>query len=1404
MKVHDIVRFSKESYFNGAVQTEWFYDKEKVRRIAENYVFHGPKYYGVSAADVSLGQHKLIDTASFAKTLTDKMYSDRPDNCFVMTIAGYGTGKSHLAVSLGALFSGDAAVAASVHDNIAKADVDISNYIRAKNTLQNFVIVLNGMNNFNLDSEILRCVRLTLEQNGLGDSILRHLTKSYEIAKHFVERTFSMCQAQFETVAQAHQILKCGEALKSHLLTTVESDSSTLSIINAIYEELNGDSIHWNRGISAGDILTALQQELCGPGHMFNKILVLFDEFGRYIEYAAANPTIAGEASLQQIFEAVQGADGKILFVGFIQSELDAYLSRIEKTSNIVRYIGRYKGSENLFLSSNFETILSNLISKTDAKFHERILDNALNRYDKFHRSIESALNRWDKSAIKKSVWTTSSLYKMVVLKGCYPLHPITVWLLSSMSNWMQQRSAITFASEMVDGIAFSEIREPWLPYVYPIDIIKSSIYDEMLNSEEKGLVQSQYCMLYRDIMIKVGNKLSDDELHALQAILITNIGRFSFADQEDAITAIHYCSNLKEETARAALKSLENMHGVIVFDENAHTFDLVAEANGFNEFKRIFTRYRLGVAASIEDCDANIQKDLSLDREMETSFAQDHNIASTEWSFNRALVDSTSITEFYLSSAINRLNASLSGESSRGLMIYAYCAKNAESEVERISFLYKKLSLKNYPVIILFLDDNEQEVLSSLAVINTLRKFSKADVERFRKHIANQLCIHNKKVCGKITALLSNRVLIDECGLQTYSGRQNNLGSECFNTIYHAVPPFMFDGFEKKTTAQAKRYLTNICIKLFDRTLMNVQSYHALTQDEKNRIRSTLSTKVATSWRVFDDSCRLVEPQNENLRIIYDEIFDTLHDDTPVSFNTLFGKYQTSPYGMNDNAIALFGFYFIAKQENAILCFYGQEKLSASHLSDKIFKQGNLQRQELLKIRIQKNPNIEVDVVARICNEILANVYVENHSVLNSKLSDALLQEGISTGNQLLVSQAKMRLDETLKQKNQIYSKLQKAQAYITDAYEKLVIHKFVKVFECISDTTLPIAENLPLVFSDEFFQAQKKVRADIEKILKEKYSDTLSKFTCNITQLSQVKTLYKNVVKVLNEQGYSGLAAETDERILSLEEELLAKQKYDSSIVECQKELALHANLENYTHKKCTELLVTLNGWQTFFSEVSDLPNAVFKLLLENITTAISQVKKRLSDIQMEFATCIDDFKSAANAESLQQVESLMKRIQTLQFDDQTHLRLTSNLNDIAVAMAIIDAAPDSIDELDEFVANMTQTVPESCRSAVCGELANIRQKYSSDQEVWIKRYLAPIDTGLRGMSGFDCANWMEKTKILPTYLDGATASAYRVALNKVEMQLHNSRVQGVVSMFNKLSESEKAECIRIICSK
>lgn len=1402
MQIRELVHFSKERCFNGAVQTEWFYDKDRVENVAGSYVFHGPRYFGVSEKDLDLGGHRLIDTASFALNIAQKLGSEHPANSFVMTIAGYGAGKSHLAVSLAALFSADTNLSSIVESNIALADKDIAEKIAAANKKKNLVIVLNGMNNFNLDAEVLKCVRLALAQNGMDDSVLKRLTKSYDIAKRFVEKTFAMCQTQFESSAIKHGINFKGTRLKEFILETIESQNDTLEIVNEVYSEINGDVISWDRGLSAGDILSELTQNLCSHNKPFNKVLVLFDEFGRYIEYAAANPAVAGEAALQQIFEAVQTASGSIVFVGFIQSELDAYLAKIEKTSNIIRYVGRYKASENLFLSSNFETILANLLQKVDEKAFERIVGNALDRYGHFHSNMSSAINRWDRSAVKKGVWTNNQLYNSVILRGCYPLHPITVWLLSNMNSWMQQRSAITFAAEMIDRISADAIQGTWLPYVYPVNIIDSGIYNEMLNSEEKGLVQSQYCMLYRDIMVKIGDKLSPTELSTLKAILIVNIGRFAFSSRDDATTALRYCSNLKDEELSAALKSLENLHGVIAFDENSNTFDLIAEANGFNEFKRVFNRYRSMVKpATIEDCDEAIRKELSLSSDIETSFAQQHHISSLEWRFKKILMNSASITFDYLLARFRELDANTNGEDHRGLLIFAYCNQNAQSEIERLAALGKELQISKSPVIITFLDDSEGEIITALGVKNVLNRFSNADNERFQKHISSQHKSQEKKIIRKFNALVQTRSIITENGLAQYQGRLNNLCSARFDEIYPQALPFMFDGFESKTPTAARRYLSNICIKLFDRTLMNVQSYNALSTDEKNRIKACLSVGVATSWQVFTNSCSFTKPLHPVVSAVFDALENDLESGDVKSILQLIGRYLKAPYGMNVNVLALFTFYYIAYKDKYLLCYFGDEKLAPAHVADKIFKKGKLQQNEFAKIRLQKNVHVNVDLVKELCDEILACTSVEKCQSYKSRLTDLLVQEGSSPDNQILVATASTRLDEGIGLRDSLYEKLRKGQEQLTEAKKSNGIQAMVRILSSFVNTSGTISEGLPFVYSDNFIQQMNTLKKGVDALLKGKALIAIQGFSCNITQLSQFKSVCKNLAISLRNNNYEEYALALERRAIEVEENLLAKQKYEARLVELDRDIAMLVEVSVLGYGECISNLTRLRGWEQFFNQITDMPSKLLDEQKKKISDAIISLTERIEIISKEFSDLVQSL-SAASA--ISQVETIGEKISSsLQngLNEEDSIVAQDCAREISLATAFIEQLPEAIDELRKVVETVNWSDYGHCKTLVFNQYQQKLNKQENAQKLWCDRYLSLVTSGARNMSAVDCSSWLDKTSELPTYLSSEVITLYKSAKEMVELQLHKCRVQGVFVMYDKLSAEEKAEFKRMI---
>lgn len=1396
MKVSDIVSFSKESFFNGAVQTEWFYDDSRVGAIAESYVFHGPKYYGVSSSDVKSGAYRLLDTASFAQNLTDKLYSEKPNNSFVMTIAGYGTGKSHLAVCLGALFSGDAGVTDSVTRNIAAADAEIGNYIREKNNRKNFVIVLNGMNNFNLDAEILRCARLSLSRYGLKDDLFQKLTKSYDIAKHFVEHMFSLCQEKFNLAAMKHGLKLKDSALKNYLLSHVEIENKALSVINAVYEEVNGDIIAWDRGLSAGDILLTVQEELCGEGKPFNKVLLLFDEFGRYIEYTAANPTIAGEASLQQIFEAIQTANGRIIFAGFIQSELKAYLSRIEKTANITRYIDRYRTAcENLFLSSNFETILANLLKKSNPAF-DRVVGTAVDRYENYHNKIRFALDRWDRTTIKKSVWTSGELYNAVILKGCFPLHPITVWLLSSSHQWMQQRSTLAFVSEMFEQVSTSEMEGTWLPYIYPVQIIDSGIFNEMLNSEEKGLVSSQYCMLYRDIIVKVGDKLSDLEKTVLKAVLVVNMGRMSFYDKEDAVTAIRYCCNVSEDEVKHSLKSLEEMHGVVAFDDHSKTYDLIAEANGFNEFRRIYAKYRLGVKATINDIDEDILTQLRLTTPVETSFGQNHHISSTEWNFTRRLIDATEITDGYLRGAIKTTADSCNGELPRGILIYAYCHANASTEAKRISSLYKNLNISSYPIIILFLDDAEEEILSALTVKKALLRFSLADKERFKKHISDQQRSQNNKIIRKFTNCVAKRSVIGNTGLETYNSRINALCTQCFDDLYTKAIPFLFDGFENKSKLQAKSTLVTLCVGLLNRTLMNPQVYSSLIPKDKNRVSAVLSTKAAHSWKVFDDNCQLTEPGHPLVKEMLDNVTQTLATGERISVFALFNKFTLAPYGMNDNALALLVCYFIAYQGTKYHYTYNNEKLSAKHWSD---KNGKYKLPEIRKIYIQQNTNVNIDVVEKLCKQILQVTNVESCAKLKTDLAELVLQEGETEQNKYLIAQANMHLETGIRLARTICEHLAKAQAIISESKSKFSIVKIVKVFELIPTKKSVIEDGYSFVYSPEYKQSVLKIRADLKALLDRYYVRAVSQLKCAITELSQFKAIYSRVAKILNDNACEEYAEMTIARINEVEAELLAKQHYESSLIECEKDLALSSTTVNY--QESDNLLKKLQGWCSFIDNAKDLPASISQPLRMRISNGITIMEQRKADIMADYASAVAFVGNATSVAMLRQSDSRLNRLSQLQLPEKNMQEILDIQAHIAEAIKCIEALPYDNEALAQVISSATPKTNKYCYLAIKQCAMDFREKLEKEEGKWLLKYIDTAEQTYSTMTLQECTIWLDKTSTPPPYLRYESINRYQKAKSLVEERLHNARVDGVLYMYNRLSDEEKKDFLKRI---
>lgn len=344
MNFSDIVSFRKDLLFEGAVQISWFENnKELANKAAEHYVFHGPEYHGVAKDDLVDSEHTLVDTANFTLDILKRVSGLVADDPFALAIAGYGTGKSHLGITLASLLSNPRSrVAKKILENMMLANKRIG--IEAEQIFESIdkpflVVAVNGMKDFYLCGEIMRQILSVLNRAKLDTSVLKNLRPRFKTATSFTESFYNVLKDEFAE-------LFSGSFNEAEIIDSLNNqDEDVFKKVNMIYEQRLGNPIPATGQEALHEFITVTKRNYCGPDKPFAGIIILFDEFGRYLEFSVQRPHIAGSGALQQLFEAVQDNADSVFLLGFIQYELKAYISRIapELREDLNRYVSRYE-----------------------------------------------------------------------------------------------------------------------------------------------------------------------------------------------------------------------------------------------------------------------------------------------------------------------------------------------------------------------------------------------------------------------------------------------------------------------------------------------------------------------------------------------------------------------------------------------------------------------------------------------------------------------------------------------------------------------------------------------------------------------------------------------------------------------------------------------------------------------------------------------------------------------------------------------------------------------------------------------------------------------------------------------------------------------------------------------------
>lgn len=1406
MQIRDILKFNKDKYFGGAVQANWFYDADKVSAIADSYVFHGPKYHGVNQQEWQNTSYKLNDTATYAMKLA-KRASETESNRFCMTIAGYGTGKSHLSVALASLLSGhDEELRQLVLKNISAADRQIGEEI-ITDLHKNLVIVLNGMRDFNLNSEVLATAKKALAQHNLSADIFDELTTQYKQAISFCNNTFETHKERYEYYLANTSL--SGSVTPEAICEALENaDKVVFNAVNEVYKEFMGTYIHAESDVSAADVLTLLVKKYCIETPVFDRIYILFDEFGRYIEFTANNPRIAGDSSLQQIFEAVQNAEGRIVFDAFIQNDLNSYIRRVENAgSNISRYVGRYENSEKFYLSSNFETILANLIEKKDESAFERIVTmNIDDVYAHFHKNTFMNLCNWAAPEInKRAVWVNQRMYFDVIAKGCYPIHPITVWFLANTSSWMQQRSTIAYTAEMFEAIQNNEVSGRWLPYIYPVDIIGTSLFDEMLSSEEKGFVASQNCLTYQTIITKLDGKITENAVKVLRAILICSILKFKFYDRNSALSCLKLCSGLNEEDTNTAVAGLENEYCVITYDTEANRFDLNAEAHGKQEYTICIMKKMTMLRGydPIDEMDEELSNELRLNVPVSTAFSQENSISSPEWQYNQILINISKINEMYCRSLMAKVKDATDGEMYRGILVYLYCGKTSERDIPIVTKLIKTLELQKLPIVFCLLFDDEEKWFGHLKRRAVYRKFTESEKEMYARFLGKESRAIIRAISSEFTRMTGEKKILTENGIETLTGRINQHCYDKFKKCYPNTIPFSFTEFEKKATPTAKKTLLSMCRSMFTGTMCNKQSYQGLDPTEKRRIVTALHTQTpSTSWQVFDANYNLCEPRNSKVKKIYQEVMEKFSADSQHTIGQLFGYYRSAPYGLNYYSLFLFIIYVLSLNSKKISIFDGTVLMTKQQFIDTYLQSDRKMLENLMKLRVVLKTQTDDEALTDLIKDIQQLVYTERCSEYSKQLK-ALVEASENTDAiKGEIAACEMKLQQGVNYNTSKYGFLTKAENALEQCRNTFSLFQIVSVLTNVEkpEVDSKIEEYSEFLYSPTYVARVEKILSEASKTLDENFSPFVSKLKCAYSQSSEFKKKYQQTAKKLQELGKKEYASILKARIDVVLQEAELEQKYASTIADARRFIsAIDNSVHTFDFPKCEETSAQLSGWLDTFNAANDMVSSVREEFVRNLHEAQEKVKNQKSQLDKQIQQILKEIEEPTESYALLS-EHISKAIR-LNPDEKTVIALTNTLNlieeFIKVKKSIIQADNSIIESLEEEYNNKWKGTV--CDRYMTEYILSLKDIQAQKRNEWLRKNIQNIRDSIETMTVSQCVQWQGTMIELPEFLTEKDLEDITMLSSAITEKIKTQKINGIIELYAALSVEEKSECLR-----
>jgi hypothetical protein len=787
-----LVRINELGNVANAVNFGMMDDPEQNRLLCESFVFNHDQ------------NKPKTSTVGLLDTIRESFHSNNTPNIHLI-VQQYGKGKSHFAVAVANFFHKPAAsdeVQGILHqiENATSPNSPIVERLRAfKDDRRYLTLCLSGDRIVDLPKSLLSNLIATLEREGIQDSIAHQLCRTpLEYLENLSDSDRYQAERYLDSLGNPDGDL---EAIKDLLRG---NDTRMVRVVKDIVYQLVGLSPDFQANIDVSELLEDTLQRLCGDHKdaPFDGILILFDELLYYLQAWAQNPIGAGGTALQNITNLCELGQykSKIALVGFAQQKLEN--SGVLSQSNLNEYKKLATRLDRPGCTyepeSSLELVFANLIVRHDTAIAQQF-DTRWCK-DTLLAECRTAFEKRIPSNYRDRGFTLERFFQTFG-NGCYPLHPLTTYLLSRLDfAGHQDRTAIQFIKEHLgDFITTTTIEQNGrLNYLRPIAIIdffsntlQSALYYEAFRKAEQAIAGSD-----------------DPTLHpTLQALFLFYAAgdRIAKTDRDEHEPILAELSGLSAAQTKTALQNLKDS---VFYKEASKLYSFYSGTKTPKELEADIEDAVRDSRINIHDLASHLQVRLgdnpANQRLSASDFVNAHQLVNDDWQF-QSWVYSISDLKMAIQSTrqFDQLEESLSEQvkarwpkknrpSTKGIFSYVIAPTQDDLNAFQHELTTLLASSKNGQRFVVAIPDRGVEgALTALTKKNVLQHLSSAEKQAYGdtyqqllKQIEKDLdtyCSH----CLNDLTYHSRAVLLD-----TTRNRPEDHASSLLKTLYPEVPP--------------------------------------------------------------------------------------------------------------------------------------------------------------------------------------------------------------------------------------------------------------------------------------------------------------------------------------------------------------------------------------------------------------------------------------------------------------------------------------------------------------------------------------------------------------------------------------------------------------------------------------